>query len=402
MNKSSIFFFILFFSLKVHASSEISTDNAIINEGKSLFENNCSVCHGVHDEIVGPALSNVYNRRDIPWIKSFIRNSQKVILSGDEYAVKLYEKYNQTQMTSFDFDDSQILSILAYIKNETDNPPQKSIESSSDIVAVGSSNSDFISNSYIFITGFALLIILSLIFFLLILLVNFLISFVRSKKNLNDLDKEILENDFGIKRFLKSIIFRRVVFYLFLSVFLKSIITGLFSIGVQQGYAPVQPIAFSHQIHAGQYQIDCQYCHTGVMKSKNANIPSLNICMNCHSNIKKDSSEIKKIYLAIENNIPIEWVRVHNLPKLAYFNHSQHVNVGGLECQDCHGPVEEMDVVYQYSPLTMGWCIDCHREKRINAKGNEYYDNLIQVHDTGNDHLKVKDIGGLECGKCHY
>jgi hypothetical protein len=126
------------------------------------------------------------------------------------------------------------------------------------------------------------------------------------KSNLSDSDKAFINQTVNFKEVFQNSIFRRLVLFVFVSIILKSVVSGLFSIGVQKGYSPRQPIAFSHQIHVGQYQIDCQYCHTGVMKSKNANIPSLNICMNCHSSIKKDSAEIKKIYLAIENNIPIE------------------------------------------------------------------------------------------------
>ena len=177
----------------------------------------------------------------------------------------------------------------------------------------------------------------------------------------------------------------------------------MYTIGIQQNYHPTQPIAFSHKIHAGQYEIDCNYCHTGVNISKSANIPAVNICMNCHGVINTDKPEIQKILTAYEENRPIEWVRVHNLPDLAYFNHSQHVAVGGIECNTCHGPIEEMDVVYQYSELTMGWCINCHRESEINSKGNDYYDKLVELHKSSSkEPLKVEDIGGLECSKCHY
>ena len=125
--------------------------------------------------------------------------------------------------------------------------------------------------------------------------------------------------------------------------------------------------------------------------------------MNCHSSIKTESDEIQKIYAAVENNEPIQWVRIHNLPDLAYFNHQQHVSVGNIECQTCHGPIEEMDVVYQYAPLTMGWCINCHRDTDVSAKGNAYYDNLVELHEAkSKEPMKVEDIGGLECAKCHY
>jgi hypothetical protein len=178
---------------------------------------------------------------------------------------------------------------------------------------------------------------------------------------------------------------------------------------VQQGYSPKQPIAFSHKIHAGDMEIDCKYCHTGVMKGKSATIPSVNICMNCHNQIKAGTQtgegEIAKILTAYANNKPIEWVRIHNLPDLAYFNHSQHVNVAGVECQTCHGPIQEMEVVKQYSLLTMGWCIDCHRKTDINTKGNKYYDNLVELHNERKGKgapFKVEENGGLECSKCHY
>ena len=197
---------------------------------------------------------------------------------------------------------------------------------------------------------------------------------------------------------------------------------GMEEVGVQQGYAPTQPINFSHKIHAGQYEMDCKYCHSTVEKSKSASIPSLNTCMNCHKYVKaaekyngKTSPEIQKIYNAIGfdgDNMeyiegyeqkPIEWIRIHNLPDLAYFNHSQHVVVGKVECQTCHGPIKEMEKVYQYSNLQMGWCIDCHRERGIDSENNDYYEeahkNMLA---EGKDYITVADNGGLECSKCHY
>ena len=197
---------------------------------------------------------------------------------------------------------------------------------------------------------------------------------------------------------------------------------GMEEVGVQQGYAPTQPINFSHKIHAGQYEMDCKYCHSTVEKSKSASIPSLNTCMNCHKYVKaaekyngKTSPEIQKIYNAIGfdgdnmeyiegyDQKPIEWIRIHNLPDLAYFNHSQHVVVGKVECQTCHGPIEEMEKVYQYSNLQMGWCINCHREHGIDSENNDYYEeahkNMLA---EGKDYITVAENGGLECSKCHY
>jgi predicted CXXCH cytochrome family protein len=183
----------------------------------------------------------------------------------------------------------------------------------------------------------------------------------------------------------------------------------------------VQPIKFSHQLHAGVNKIDCQYCHTGAFTSKNASIPSLNVCMNCHNYVTasdkydgKTSPEIQKIYHALDynettkqygsNTKPVEWIRIHNLPDLAYFNHSQHVSVAGIECQKCHGPIQTMEEVYQYSPLTMKWCVNCHKETEVNHKDNPYYDRLIAAHDKLKKGEKVTAavLGGLECSKCHY
>ena len=203
----------------------------------------------------------------------------------------------------------------------------------------------------------------------------------------------------------------------------------LMQVGVDQGYMPVQPIHYSHKIHAGANQIECKYCHSSARVSKHSGIPSLNVCMNCHRNIAeyngeedlengytKDfyTKEIKKLYTAVgwdETNQqytgetqPVKWVRIHNLPDFVYFNHAQHVEVGEIACQKCHGPVEEMEIMYQYSPLTMGWCINCHRETNVKVENNEYYTKIHEALSKkyGVEKLTVAQMGGLECGKCHY
>jgi hypothetical protein len=195
----------------------------------------------------------------------------------------------------------------------------------------------------------------------------------------------------------------------------------MWTTNVHQGYQPEQPIHFPHDLHAGAMKIECQYCHSGAFKSKNASIPSLNVCMNCHKTIDRRhdqteaSPEIAKIYDAIgwdpktskydsTKAHPIQWVRVHNLPDFVYFNHSQHVKVQGLKCQTCHGPVETMKEVYQYSPLTMKWCIQCHKRTDVNVKGNAYYEKMEAVHDLIKAGKPVTEaaMGGIECGKCHY
>lgn len=249
-----------------------------------------------------------------------------------------------------------------------------------------------------------------IILVLLLIILVFLITAVKrflDQKDLTPEQREVVHAPFGLGSIIRSRGFIFIVVFIVASLGFKAVINGLYSIGIQQGYAPAQPIAFSHKIHAGQYKINCNYCHTGVMKSKNANIPSPNICMNCHNQIKQGTltgeTEIAKIVKAYETNTPIEWVRVHNLPDLAYFNHAQHVNVGGIECQTCHGPIETMDVVRQHSLLTMGWCIDCHRNTELNTRGNAYYDRLVELHSkVSKDKMKVVDNGGIECSRCHY
>lgn len=385
------------------ATSEGGGSNeAVIAEGESLFKANCRACHAVDQKLVGPALAGVYDRRDMDWIKAFVKNSQAVIASGDDYAVSLYEEYNQTVMTSFNLNDSEIESIIAYVKYEAENAATADAAqpgATGEVMQTGSQQ----PSTFLTVVVIGLVIVLILILVVLFLIINFLTKFLQQREGLDVADREIVSQKLEMGRIVRSPAFVGIVAFVFGIFVLKSVIDGLYQVGIQKGYAPKQPIAFSHKLHAGQYEIDCNYCHTGVRKSKSANIPSANICMNCHGQILTESPEIQKIYAAIENNRPIEWVRVHNLPDLAYFNHAQHVEVGGQECQTCHGEIQEMEVVEQHAPLTMGWCINCHKETNVNTKGNAYYDNLVELHSQHSSQpLKVEDIGGLECAKCHY
>jgi mono/diheme cytochrome c family protein len=399
--------FVFALSITSHAQ-DIATEPAAISAGESLFNANCKACHRVDQKLVGPALAGVYDRApSIDWIKKFVKNSSAVIASGDDYAVKLYNEYNKTQMTAFSsFKDEDIMNILAYIKNKTDNPTTATATPGTGPAAGGAAAAEpGLSGKYLNIILIGMVIILALLFTILAFLVSALKRFL-DQKELSEDEREVVKST-STDSIFKSKAFIFIVVFLVTALTFKAVIGSLFSIGVQKGYAPTQPIAFSHKIHAGQYEIDCKYCHTGVMKGKSATIPSVNVCWNCHNQIREGTNtgtgEIAKIVKAVETNTPIEWVRIHNLPDLAYFNHAQHVNVGGQECQTCHGPVETMDVVKQHSLLTMGWCIDCHRKTDVNSKGNQYYDNLVEIHASkkkGN--MKVEDIGGLECSKCHY
>ena len=403
---------VLFVTLSFSSfSQEIPTDAAAISAGEALFNGNCKSCHRVKQKLVGPALAGVQDRvPSVAWILDWVKNPAKKIASGDEYANKIYNEYNKSQMTAFTaYKDAQILSILAYVKAEAAKPDVVAAPVGGDVAGGGNAG---IPSSYLNAIVGGMILILILMVVILGLIVSALKKFL-NQKELSEDDDQIVNSPYTFSTVTKSSGFIFVVVFIIAAVGFKTTIDGLYSIGVQQDYQPKQPIAFSHQLHAGAYEINCKYCHTGVMKGKQANIPSPNICMNCHTQIKQESPEIQKIYAAIGYDVktasysgkqkPIEWVRIHNLPDLAYFNHAQHVNVGAIECQTCHGPIQEMEVVKQYSLLTMGWCIDCHRKTDVNTKDNAYYDKLNELHASAKkSKMKVEDIGGLECAKCHY
>lgn len=382
-----------------------------IAKGKELFSNNCQTCHNVSGEaLLGPGLKGVRQRTpNEAWLQKWIKNPSAMIATGDAYAVKIYNQYNKIQMTAFtNFTDGDIKSVLDYIDSE--NVPKTAVALPNGTPSQGSGPATAGASSgpselFTFVLV-GLLIVMLLVLGVLLVIVTILSKAVSPQVG----DVAIVRTTPLVTRLREGLIgtvnnstVRSVAIWLFLFVATKMSLDGLYSIGIQQGYAPKQPIAYSHKLHAGQYKIDCNYCHTGVNKGKSATIPAANICMNCHGVIKKESPEIQKIYAAIEQNKPIEWIRVHNLPDLAYFNHAQHVNVGNVQCQSCHGEIQKMEVVEQRSSLTMGWCIDCHRKTEVNTKDNAYYDKLVALHrKETKEPLKVANIGGLECSKCHY
>jgi mono/diheme cytochrome c family protein len=383
-------------------ASFVSVNAQDTAEGEQIFKNNCSTCHAVTDEVVvGPGLKGVSQRRPIDWIVKWVHNPQAVIASGDKYAVDLYNKYNKAQMTAYPgYSEAQIKSVIAYIDAQVVAVVPTSVVDPKIQQEAGSSNGGMMQ--YIMI---ALLAVMVLVLVALLSIVSSLTKLSTIPSDSPEaqgipLLQRITENG---KKLVSNSAFKTGAALLITLLIGKATLDSAYGIGMHQGYAPEQPIQFSHKLHAGQYEINCNYCHTGVYKGKGANIPSANICMNCHNAIKRESPEIQKIYRSLEKDEPIQWVRVHNLPDLAYFNHSQHTNVGGLECTNCHGDIAKMEVVQQRSSLTMGWCIDCHRKTDVNAKGNAYYDKLVELHNTEHKgNMKVQDIGGLECSKCHY
>ncbi|MBN3584242.1 c-type cytochrome [Algoriphagus aestuarii] len=403
----AVLFFMLIGIQAFAADPAVDSSDEAVAAGKAIFNANCKQCHKLDQKYTGPALRGATDRQPAENVKKFIKNSQVVIGSGDSYYNDLYKEYNNVNMPQHEFlSDDDLNNLLAYIEfGDKEDPAAAAATAGAEGGEVAAGGG--IPSGYLTVILVVLVVVLLLILIVLGLIISVLTKYL-NKQELDEDDQEFVSQKFNAGKVLKSDGFIIIVTALVVALVAKTAIDGLYSVGVQQGYAPTQPIAYSHKLHAGTLEIECQYCHTGVEIGRSANIPSPNICMNCHTHVQNVqgkegvSPEIQKIYDAVDNNTPIEWVRVHNLPDLAYFNHSQHVKVGGIECQTCHGPIQEMEVVGQHSALTMGWCIDCHRQTEIATEGNAYYDKLVQIHVYSKDALKVKDIGGLECAKCHY
>ncbi|MAO02239.1 MAG: cytochrome C [Flavobacteriales bacterium] len=399
-----VYFRFIVLSVFYFASIFLYADN--VENGEKIYKQNCTACHLMTKaRLVGPGLEGVTEKYEKEWLIKWIRNSQALIASGDERAIAIFEEYDKSVMTSFDFSDEEFSDLLAYLAN----PPVEEVVVSSGVQTVENQG---MSNSTI-------LMIIALV---LVTVVFLLVSVKNSLKTALGQETETVSQTLinKYKLFVSNNINVLFISAVGVIVGLKFVYDLLMGVGVTTNYQPAQPIAFSHEIHAGINGVDCNYCHTSARHSKHSGIPSANVCMNCHTYISEGSkygtTEIAKIYEAVGfdpdsrqyiegyEQKPIEWVRIHNLPDHAYFNHSQHVVAGGLECQECHGPVEEMEVLYQYSELTMGWCIECHRETEVKMEGNNYYTHL---HDQLKEKYKGKPItvdmiGGIECGKCHY
>lgn len=388
-------------------------------KGEATFKSaGCTSCHKIDTRMTGPALGPVISSdTDDKWLASWIHDSQALVKAGDKKAVDIFNQFGQTPMPAFpQLSDGDVSDILAYVRADWKKiqEDQKKAGPAAGAVTEDKGPSNLAVYALIGVIIIALVVIL-----VLNKVVATLERLLEGKRLLPVEEEAVAEESADKYALLKRIIKNKklVFFILFCGTVAMSSWTWviLWDTHVPQGYQPVQPIKFPHDLHAGVMQIQCQYCHTGAYKSKNASIPSLNVCMNCHKVVKTESPEIHKIYDALGYDPatqkydslkarPIQWIRIHNLPDFAYFNHSQHVKVGGIKCQQCHGPVETMKEVYQYSPLTMKWCIQCHKRTDINMKGNAYYENMIAVHDLIKKGVKVTpaQLGGIECGKCHY
>jgi mono/diheme cytochrome c family protein len=394
-------------------------------KGKELFNTNCAACHKLDAKMTGPALRGVGDKYDKEWLYKWIKNSSDLIKSGDAKAVKVYEEFAKANMTAFpQLSNGDIDNIVAYAMEPAPEPetPKAGVAEGSEKTGSGISN-NLILGILAFILGALIFVLFS---------VNKLMRNLAKKEGVDVPEGKSPANavvSFA-KAYVKNQFIMVVTAILFLLISAYFMYGYFMQIGVDKGYEPIQPIHYSHKIHAGENGIDCKYCHSSARVSKNAGIPSLNVCMNCHKNISefqgsKDSTyveytkefytaEIQKLYDAVGwdkatqkytgKTKPVKWVRIHNLPDFVYFNHSQHVTVGGIECQKCHGKVESFEVMKQDQPLTMGWCINCHRETNVKVEDNGYY---TKIHDQlakklGVTKLTAAQMGGLECGKCHY
>ncbi|MDE0986406.1 MAG: c-type cytochrome [Schleiferiaceae bacterium] len=401
------------------SSSSVQAFEGDAKNGKKLFKQNCASCHKLDKKLVGPALTGVTDKYSEEWLLQWIRNNAELRASGDKDAIDIFEEYNGSIMSSFTMLSNQdIFDILTYTVEGDQKPVLADAVSGTVVVAEAKDYSNQIT------------IGLGLLLFVMVMLLARMkntLRLVQGEETVSILD----EAGWFWGRLIKNKRIVTLATVLVTIVFLNQLYALMMGVGQEQNYQPEQPIAFSHALHAGENEIDCNYCHSSARHSKHSGIPSANVCMNCHmyvdgSEITDDagalkydgenSPEIAKIYAAIGWDVeergyiedyeqqPIKWVRIHNLPDLAYFNHSQHVNAAELECQECHGPVETMEEVYQYSPLTMGWCINCHRETEVQFEQNGYYQDFHEelTEEYHGEKITAEKIGGIECGKCHY
>jgi mono/diheme cytochrome c family protein len=405
---------------KTPAAAPAATQGGDPVKGKAIFNTNCAACHKLDAKATGPALRGVGSRHEKAWFYKWVHNSAELIKSGDPAAVKLFADNNQIPMTPFpQLSEADIDNVVAYA---SEPKPAAAAPVVGAKLPGAETNTGGISNNVI-------LGALSLVMLILIVMLVLVNNVLRKVAAANGINVEPKQPTISIwKAFAKNhfLVLVSAIFLLLASAFF--VYGYLMQVGVDQNYSPVQPIHFSHRIHAGSNGINCNYCHSAARVSKNSGIPSLNVCMNCHKNIAEVSDttatpeyskdyydkEIGKLYKAVGWDKdaqkytgitePVKWVRIHNLQSFVYFNHSQHVTVAGVACQTCHGPVQTFEVQKQFAKLTMGWCIDCHRKTDVKMEGNDYY---TKIHEQlskkyGVDKLTAAQMGGLECGKCHY
>lgn len=385
---------------------------AVAQDGKKLFQQKCASCHGVDKDLTGPALRGMEARAGSKELLfAWIRNNQKVLKSGNKYYNDLYERWNRSQMNLYpDMSDEELQAITDYVENW--QPAAKGTESK--VSAVG-------EGQQYWIWGFVFLLAAGIIIFLLYI----------NKQLRRISDKAIGLGSIPYVPFYRKKINVILAFLLVVGTITYTLANVAIEVGRDKGYMPRQPIFFSHKVHAGLNKVNCMFCHTGADKSKMSGIPSLQTCMTCHMGIAEykgpvmqdetgqvvdGTAEIAKLYHYAGWNASkkvydkpaqaIEWVRLHILPDHVYFTHENHVVNGHLQCQKCHGVVEEMDQMQQFSDLSMSWCVNCHRTEQTDFKNNAYYTMFERLHEdirTGKIQEVTPDmLGANECQKCHY
>jgi len=409
--------FFIFSSINKSSGQDIAA-------GKALFMQKCASCHNIFKQITGPALQHLEERGKwsdhneiLKWV-----HSPAIYMANDAYTTELKTQMG-SMMTPFpELTIKDVDNIVAYINDEV-----KTKESGGPKVDGPGAPEKTNDNAVIFGVISLILAIVALI----------LMQVNSNLKKLSDDAENIMRPD--PVPFYKNKVYIALIALLFFVVGGYYVTKGAIGLGRQKGYQPQQPIYYSHKVHAGLNQINCLYCHGSAWESKTAGIPAVNICMNCHKAINSyekgpklynedgdeinGSNEIAKLYKAAgfdpknasawdpSKAQPIQWVKIHNLPDHVYFNHSQHTRAGKVQCQTCHGEITAMDEVKQVSELSMGWCINCHRTSKVNfnytdSTGNKFYSIYEKFHNdikAGRmDSVTVKDIGGLECQKCHY
>lgn len=405
--------------------------------GQTLFKTNCASCHALDKKLVGPALGGVVERLkkdqnlDVEWFRKWIKDNKALRASGDKYANEVFNANGKVEMTQFpQLSDQDIDNLLAY----TTNPPKEEVKTQ-ESPSVSDAKENQNASRILIASLLAIAGMLVWLLFKVKQLVN-----LQQDESLSELNSTRIRSLSQMYAQYQYVAKGLLVVIAVLAAY--GMWNWLMWVGVYKGYKPEQPIYFSHQIHAGENKIDCQLCHSSAKYGKVSEIPSVNVCMNCHRSIAEYkgkyvepgkskefyTSEIKKIYEASGWNEskqaytnptkPIEWTRIHNMPDFVYFNHSQHVVAGenaikkaknvDVVCKACHGKIDTMNVVQMANDFTMGWCINCHRQTEVdmtNTYNKEYFnglhDKLKKQYGEGTK-ITVDAIGGLECAKCHY
>ena len=410
------------FSLFLLFLFTFSVINVSAQDGKVLFMGKCASCHQVLKPATGPALMNLEDRgkwSDHNEILKWAHNPA-AYMADDPYTQGLKNQFGSMMQAFPDLTIKEVDAIVSYI-NSASKPPDGGGGTKPPEEKPSGNNA---------------------VIFGVISLILAIIALVLMHVNSNL--KKMSDDAEGIHRpepvpFYRNKVYIAMIAILFFIVGGYYVTKGAIGLGRQKNYQPVQPIYYSHKVHAGINQINCLYCHGSAWESKTAGVPAVNICMNCHKAITEytkgpklynedgdeinGTAEIAKLYKYAgfdpakptswdaSKAKPVEWIKIHNLPDHVFFSHAQHVRAGKVQCQTCHGEIPAMDEVKQFSELSMGWCVNCHRQTKVDfnydsTKGNKFYSIYEKFHNdikAGRmDSVTVNDIGGLECQKCHY